>query len=184
MLPRGLGAWNLGWLASASFKSSFLQMTVWVEVATETTDRLGRAVRQALDEAKASLAGIPSPAAFNRFVARFVGLVGADGRVTQKIVPGLVLSHPTGDIAGEDSNLRPPGYEPDELPGCSTPRLSPAILSERGVSVKRWGWGLERLRRDGSREFFGFSGDCSRLSSRLGLGEIVKIIADILHRRR
>ena len=23
---------------------------------------------------------------------------------------------------GQDLNLRPPGYEPDELPGCSTPR--------------------------------------------------------------
>ena len=25
-------------------------------------------------------------------------------------------------LRGQDSNLRPPGYEPDELPGCSTPR--------------------------------------------------------------
>ena len=28
-------------------------------------------------------------------------------------------------LRGEDLNLRPSGYEPDELPGCSTPRLSP-----------------------------------------------------------
>jgi hypothetical protein len=27
-------------------------------------------------------------------------------------------------LRGQDSNLRPPGYEPDELPGCSTPRQS------------------------------------------------------------
>src|ERR1700727_1809892 len=26
---------------------------------------------------------------------------------------------------GQDSNLRPSGYEPDELPDCSTPRRSP-----------------------------------------------------------
>ncbi len=26
---------------------------------------------------------------------------------------------------GEDLNLRPSGYEPDELPDCSTPRRSP-----------------------------------------------------------
>ncbi|EKE22003.1 MAG: hypothetical protein ACD_7C00082G0001, partial [uncultured bacterium] len=25
-------------------------------------------------------------------------------------------------LRGQDSNLRPPGYEPDELPDCSTPR--------------------------------------------------------------
>ena len=25
-------------------------------------------------------------------------------------------------LRGPDSNRRPPGYEPDELPGCSTPR--------------------------------------------------------------
>jgi hypothetical protein len=27
-----------------------------------------------------------------------------------------------GLVAGQDLNLRPSGYEPDELPGCSTPR--------------------------------------------------------------
>ncbi len=26
-------------------------------------------------------------------------------------------------VAGPDLNRRPSGYEPDELPGCSTPRL-------------------------------------------------------------
>jgi hypothetical protein len=27
-------------------------------------------------------------------------------------------------LRGQDLNLRPSGYEPDELPGCSTPRHS------------------------------------------------------------
>ena len=31
---------------------------------------------------------------------------------------------------GKDSNLRPSGYEPDELPDCSTPRsLHPAEIA-------------------------------------------------------
>jgi hypothetical protein len=28
-------------------------------------------------------------------------------------------------LRGQDLNLRPSGYEPDELPGCSTPRDPP-----------------------------------------------------------
>lgn len=28
-------------------------------------------------------------------------------------------------LRGQDLNLRPSGYEPDELPGCSTPRQRP-----------------------------------------------------------
>ena len=30
---------------------------------------------------------------------------------------------PSPKLQGQDSNLRPPGYEPDELPDCSIPRL-------------------------------------------------------------
>ena len=37
-------------------------------------------------------------------------------------------------MRGQDLNLRPSGYEPDELPGCSTPR-------QRGF------WPLKRQRR-------------------------------------
>jgi len=31
---------------------------------------------------------------------------------------------PSGKLRGQDLNLRPSGYEPDELPDCSTPRQS------------------------------------------------------------
>ena len=30
-------------------------------------------------------------------------------------------------LRGQDLNLRPSGYEPDELPGCSTPRQEPKV---------------------------------------------------------
>ena len=33
----------------------------------------------------------------------------------------------TSELRGQDSNLRPRGYEPRELPGCSTPRRIPAV---------------------------------------------------------
>jgi hypothetical protein len=43
-------------------------------------------------------------------------------------------------LRGQDSNLRPSGYEPDELPGCSTPRearslslAGPVVSCGRGV---------------------------------------------------
>ena len=32
-------------------------------------------------------------------------------------------------VAGQDLNLRPSGYEPDELPNCSTPRYGVLLLS-------------------------------------------------------
>jgi hypothetical protein len=32
------------------------------------------------------------------------------------------LNYRTKRLRGQDLNLRPSGYEPDELPGCSTPR--------------------------------------------------------------
>lgn len=31
-------------------------------------------------------------------------------------------------LRGQDLNLRPSGYEPDELPGCSTPRWNSVVL--------------------------------------------------------
>ncbi len=35
-----------------------------------------------------------------------------------------VPSHKVKQLRGQDLNLRPSGYEPDELPSCSTPRQS------------------------------------------------------------
>jgi hypothetical protein len=39
-------------------------------------------------------------------------------------------------LRGQDLNLRPSGYEPDELPDCSTPRLREAILAFLNVVRK------------------------------------------------
>src|SRR2546429_4746811 len=35
-------------------------------------------------------------------------------------------------LRGQDLNLRPSGYEPDELPGCSTPRRNLHYTRSRG----------------------------------------------------
>jgi hypothetical protein len=48
-------------------------------------------------------------------------------------------------LRGQDLNLRPSGYEPDELPGCSTPRqqkrrknaISAAIAIDTKIVNKR-----------------------------------------------
>ena len=48
-------------------------------------------------------------------------------------------------LRGQDLNLRPSGYEPDELPGCSTPRQIRACLVDR--RIRR---GLFALGRPGS----------------------------------
>ena len=42
----------------------------------------------------------------------------------QKKPQALWASGALGWLRGQDLNLRPSGYEPDELPGCSTPRQS------------------------------------------------------------
>src|SRR5450830_122457 len=40
-------------------------------------------------------------------------------------------------LRGQDLNLRPSGYEPDELPDCSTPRLKNESIWHFGESCKR-----------------------------------------------
>ena len=49
-------------------------------------------------------------------------------------------------LRGQDLNLRPSGYEPDELPGCSTPRYQRLRRSRRSRRGNRLG-GFRRQRK-------------------------------------
>ena len=41
-------------------------------------------------------------------------------------------------LRGKDLNQRPSGYEPDELPGCSTPRyMNAAWTTNRHITLKK-----------------------------------------------
>ena len=62
----------------------------------------------------------------------------------EKRAPNKVRVRVFGKLRGQDLNLRPLGYEPNELPDCSTPQ---AIFSEQLVKCQFF-----RL------EFAGFSG--------------------------
>src|SRR5256885_11727671 len=39
-------------------------------------------------------------------------------------------------LRGQDLNLRPLGYEPNELPGCSTPRQKKIIVTLHGAPIQ------------------------------------------------
>ena len=53
------------------------------------------------------------------------------GRLVQDIVIAWIIW-----LRGEDLNLRPSGYEPDELPGCSTPRV--VVMRLSGLRFRAW----------------------------------------------
>ena len=49
-------------------------------------------------------------------------------------------------LRGQDLNLRPSGYEPDELPGCSTPRQSCLTNTNRGARQRHRGVCCQRCK--------------------------------------
>ncbi len=48
-------------------------------------------------------------------------------------------------FAGQDLNLRPSGYEPDELPGCSTPRYQVFAWGKNTVDANDLFAGTQQL---------------------------------------
>src|SRR5699024_12655763 len=53
---------------------------------------------------------------------------------------GLLLIFEQKKLRGQDLNLRPSGYEPDELPDCSTPRYYIIIITLKCFVNKHFKW--------------------------------------------
>ena len=47
---------------------------------------------------------------------------GPNAKTPRRVIPSGLLYRELSWLRGLDLNQRPSGYEPDELPGCSTPR--------------------------------------------------------------
>ncbi len=82
------------------------------EQANEGTQKLARAVRQAMAEAKANFAGLATPAQLNRLIGELVGpmVVRGDGTIQQK-TPEMAQA-PAGAEACVTSTVAGGGFEP------------------------------------------------------------------------
>ena len=86
------------------------------------------------------------------------------------------MRHERNWLRGRDLNPRPSGYEPDELPGCSTPRLYLCRRSRR-KQIEKAIVGQDDLEIEDLAPAVGFEPTTNRLTADRSTTELLWIVA-------